>query len=152
VRSTHFRWQSQCEERLATSFKTRVPPTFCRFRATCLLSSLLSSLRPSLLCCCLSCLCRRRKNSYGFVSHFLNGLLSLSLLSSSPSYGILTAGHQLVNLVRPRKHVILPADLHLILNFVNSVASFRDTQSWVGTWCCLLYWSLFSLGGLLTCV
>jgi len=51
--------------------------------------------------------------------------------SSSFLYGILTAGHQLVNLVRPRKHVILPADLHLILNFVNSVASFRDTESWV---------------------
>eukprot|EP01113_Clastostelium_recurvatum_P040324 TRINITY_DN6266_c0_g1_i3.p1 TRINITY_DN6266_c0_g1~~TRINITY_DN6266_c0_g1_i3.p1 ORF type:complete len:248 (+),score=53.40 TRINITY_DN6266_c0_g1_i3:92-835(+) len=44
---------------------------------------------------------------------------------------MLMAGHQLVNLVRPRRFVLSPNDVHLIMNFVFSSASFRTaSESW----------------------
>ena len=45
-------------------------------------------------------------------------------------FSILIARRQLVNLVRPRKHTLHPADLHLILNFVNSSTAFRTSEVW----------------------
>jgi len=46
-------------------------------------------------------------------------------------YAILIANQQMVHLVRPRKHILFPPDLHLIINFVNSSDSFRSSdESW----------------------
>jgi len=45
-------------------------------------------------------------------------------------YAILTAKHQLVNLIRPKKYILQPADLHLIMNFVNGSTAFRASESW----------------------
>jgi len=45
-------------------------------------------------------------------------------------YSILIARHQLVNLVRPRKRALHPADLHLIVNFVNTCTAFRASETW----------------------
>ena len=50
--------------------------------------------------------------------------------SSSVLYGMIIARRQIVNMIRPRKHPLLPADLHLILNVVNSSTSFRTNESW----------------------
>jgi len=45
-------------------------------------------------------------------------------------YAILIAGHQLVNLIRPRRYVLQPSDLHLIMNFVNASTAFKSSESW----------------------
>jgi hypothetical protein len=53
----------------------------------------------------------------------------------SASYSILVgstgAGQDLmINLVRPRKFILQPADLHIIMNFITSSSSFRSSESW----------------------
>jgi len=45
-------------------------------------------------------------------------------------YAMVIAKYQLVNLIRPRKYILQPADLHLIMNFVNSSTSFKNSESW----------------------
>jgi hypothetical protein len=45
-------------------------------------------------------------------------------------YAIVMANHQLVNLVRPKKYILQAADLHLIMNFINSSSSFKSSVSW----------------------
>ncbi|MDP2436902.1 MAG: hypothetical protein Q8P67_14220, partial [archaeon] len=45
-------------------------------------------------------------------------------------FGIVFCRSQLIQLVRPRKHIIAPSDLHLIFNFINSSSSFRTAESW----------------------
>eukprot|EP01104_Vermistella_antarctica_P004337 TRINITY_DN14808_c0_g1_i1.p1 TRINITY_DN14808_c0_g1~~TRINITY_DN14808_c0_g1_i1.p1 ORF type:complete len:551 (+),score=107.68 TRINITY_DN14808_c0_g1_i1:170-1822(+) len=45
-------------------------------------------------------------------------------------FSLLLAKHQLVTMVRPKKHALQPADLHIILNFVYASQSLRSTSSW----------------------
>eukprot|EP01118_Nematostelium_gracile_P010715 TRINITY_DN3732_c0_g2_i2.p1 TRINITY_DN3732_c0_g2~~TRINITY_DN3732_c0_g2_i2.p1 ORF type:complete len:372 (-),score=56.92 TRINITY_DN3732_c0_g2_i2:62-1177(-) len=47
-------------------------------------------------------------------------------------YGLVIAGSQLVTLVRPKqkRFILQPADIHLIINFVNGSTSFRESESW----------------------
>eukprot|EP01117_Protostelium_nocturnum_P009021 TRINITY_DN3237_c0_g1_i2.p1 TRINITY_DN3237_c0_g1~~TRINITY_DN3237_c0_g1_i2.p1 ORF type:complete len:373 (-),score=90.72 TRINITY_DN3237_c0_g1_i2:84-1202(-) len=46
-------------------------------------------------------------------------------------YSIMIAGHQLVNLIRPKKYVLQPGDMHLIMNFVHASTAFRTgNESW----------------------
>eukprot|EP01121_Diplochlamys_sp_Union-15-3_P016688 TRINITY_DN572_c0_g1_i3.p1 TRINITY_DN572_c0_g1~~TRINITY_DN572_c0_g1_i3.p1 ORF type:complete len:275 (+),score=28.91 TRINITY_DN572_c0_g1_i3:136-960(+) len=46
-------------------------------------------------------------------------------------YAILLANQQMVHIVRPKKHILYPPDLHLIMNFVNSSDSFRSSdEAW----------------------
>eukprot|EP01094_Clydonella_sp_ATCC50884_P024595 TRINITY_DN6211_c0_g1_i2.p1 TRINITY_DN6211_c0_g1~~TRINITY_DN6211_c0_g1_i2.p1 ORF type:complete len:505 (-),score=93.35 TRINITY_DN6211_c0_g1_i2:131-1645(-) len=45
-------------------------------------------------------------------------------------FSILIAKHQLVNLVRPKKHILHPSDLHIIFNFVNACTAFRTSETW----------------------
>jgi len=45
-------------------------------------------------------------------------------------FTILIAKHQLVDCLRPRRNVLHPQDLHIIMNFVNSSSSFRSSESW----------------------
>jgi vacuolar fusion protein MON1 len=58
------------------------------------------------------------------------GKILLETRTSSVLYGMIIAKHQMVNLIRPRKHPLFPSDLHLILNFINSGASFRTNETW----------------------
>jgi len=44
-------------------------------------------------------------------------------------YALLVAQGQLVHLVRPKKHILYPPDLHLLINFVHSSNSFRDSEA-----------------------
>jgi len=44
-------------------------------------------------------------------------------------YALMIAKGQLVHLVRPKKHILYPPDLHLLINFVNSSQSFRDSDA-----------------------
>lgn len=45
-------------------------------------------------------------------------------------FAVLIAKDQLVTLVRMKKYVIHPADLHLIINLVHSSESFKAAESW----------------------
>ncbi|PRP83404.1 hypothetical protein PROFUN_09432 [Planoprotostelium fungivorum] len=46
-------------------------------------------------------------------------------------YSIMIAGHQLINLVRPKKYVLQPADLHLVINFVHASTALRNgNENW----------------------
>lgn len=45
-------------------------------------------------------------------------------------FAILIAKDQLVTLVRMKKYVIHPADLHLIINLVHCSESFKSAESW----------------------
>jgi len=60
----------------------------------------------------------------------LIGSIMHSVKNPNLIFSILIARRQLVNLVRPRKHTLHPADLHLILNFVNSSTAFRTSETW----------------------
>jgi len=44
-------------------------------------------------------------------------------------YALLVAQGQLVHLVRPKKHILFPPDLHLLINFVHSSNAFRDSEA-----------------------
>jgi len=44
-------------------------------------------------------------------------------------YALLVAQGQLVHLVRPKKHILYPPDLHLLINFVHSSTAFRDSEA-----------------------
>ena len=52
--------------------------------------------------------------------------------STAPNllYAILVTKYQLINIVRPRKHILHSNDLHLLLNFVNSSTTFRNNETW----------------------
>jgi hypothetical protein len=60
----------------------------------------------------------------------LIGTLIQAKKHSDLLFAILFVRSQLIQLVRPRKHIIGPADLHLIFNFINSSSSFRNAESW----------------------
>lgn len=60
----------------------------------------------------------------------LIGSILHSCRTSNLLYAILIARHQLVNLLRPRKHLLHPSDLHLVLNFVNTCTAFRTSETW----------------------
>eukprot|EP00455_Lapot_gusevi_P035921 TRINITY_DN3983_c0_g1_i2.p1 TRINITY_DN3983_c0_g1~~TRINITY_DN3983_c0_g1_i2.p1 ORF type:complete len:239 (-),score=31.20 TRINITY_DN3983_c0_g1_i2:49-765(-) len=45
-------------------------------------------------------------------------------------YAVLMAGTRLVNLVRPKDGAIYPSDLLVLINFVNSSSTFRDSETW----------------------
>ncbi|XP_071491073.1 protein SAND-like [Diadema antillarum] len=46
-------------------------------------------------------------------------------------FAILIADNQLVTLVRMKKYILHPADLHLILNLLNKSTSFKSADSWL---------------------
>lgn len=45
-------------------------------------------------------------------------------------FAIMCSNMRLVHLVRPKRFVLQPLDLHLIMNFVASSSSFRSSESW----------------------
>eukprot|EP00794_Sanderia_malayensis_P012942 gene12942-14274_t len=45
-------------------------------------------------------------------------------------FAILVADNQLVTMVRPKKFILHPSDLHLIFNLVSASTSFRSAESW----------------------
>jgi len=45
-------------------------------------------------------------------------------------FALLIDGHELVSILRPRKHALAPSDIHLIANAVNSSSSFKSSESW----------------------
>jgi First Longin domain of FUZ, MON1 and HPS1/Second Longin domain of FUZ, MON1 and HPS1 len=45
-------------------------------------------------------------------------------------YAICLAKDKLVSLIRPKRYILQPADLHLLLNFINASAVFRSGESW----------------------
>eukprot|EP01027_Heterolobosea_sp_BB2_P024015 GEZU01036134.1.p1 GENE.GEZU01036134.1~~GEZU01036134.1.p1 ORF type:complete len:303 (+),score=69.83 GEZU01036134.1:97-909(+) len=50
--------------------------------------------------------------------------------SPSQLFGLLIAGDQLVQVGRTKKHPLDPADLLLLMNFVNSSTSMRSSETW----------------------
>uniref|UniRef100_A0A6B2L5T0 Vacuolar fusion protein MON1 homolog n=1 Tax=Arcella intermedia TaxID=1963864 RepID=A0A6B2L5T0_9EUKA len=50
-------------------------------------------------------------------------------------YALLIAKGQLVHLVRPKKLILYPPDLHLLITFVNSSSSFRISEATMTTIC-----------------
>ncbi|KAG9284849.1 hypothetical protein G9A89_003772 [Geosiphon pyriformis] len=45
-------------------------------------------------------------------------------------YAMMIANNKLITLLRPRKHSLHPADLHLIFNMINGSSTFRSAESW----------------------
>eukprot|EP00727_Mastigamoeba_balamuthi_P010276 m51a1_g5871 putative duf254 family protein (668) ;mRNA; r:413986-417296 len=45
-------------------------------------------------------------------------------------FAILMCGFQLIQLSRPKRFTIDPIDIHMIMNFVNSMASLRSNETW----------------------
>ncbi len=46
-------------------------------------------------------------------------------------FALLVAENQLVTLARMKKYLLHPADLHLVLNLVNSTESFKHSETWI---------------------
>jgi len=44
-------------------------------------------------------------------------------------YALLVARGQLVHLVRPKKHILYPPDLHLLINFITESSGFRNSEA-----------------------
>jgi len=44
-------------------------------------------------------------------------------------FSVLIANGQLVQLVRPKKYILFPLDLHLLINFVNCSESFKSSEA-----------------------
>jgi hypothetical protein len=90
----------------------------------------------------LDCLLKTMDNDPSFMLHSIfclrmpsitRHLLSNILYSVHPDdllFSFLIADHQLVSLIRPKKYVLKPQDLHLVMNFVNSSGAFRSSESW----------------------
>ncbi|CAG8684770.1 6849_t:CDS:10, partial [Cetraspora pellucida] len=45
-------------------------------------------------------------------------------------YAMLITNNKLITLLRPKKHSLHPADLHLVFNMVNGSSTFRSVESW----------------------
>ena len=45
-------------------------------------------------------------------------------------FGMVISNMRLVHLVRPKRFVLEPLDLHLVMNFVGASSSFRTSESW----------------------
>lgn len=45
-------------------------------------------------------------------------------------FAILLAGGRLVQLLRPKSHILGPPDLHLLINFVERTDTFRENEAW----------------------
>eukprot|EP01114_Cavostelium_apophysatum_P019135 TRINITY_DN6078_c0_g1_i1.p1 TRINITY_DN6078_c0_g1~~TRINITY_DN6078_c0_g1_i1.p1 ORF type:complete len:540 (+),score=106.62 TRINITY_DN6078_c0_g1_i1:38-1621(+) len=45
-------------------------------------------------------------------------------------YACIVGKYQLVSLVRPKRFLLQPADIHLIMNFVNASTAFKSGESW----------------------
>lgn len=45
-------------------------------------------------------------------------------------FAILLAGGRLVQLLRPKNHILGPQDLHLLINFVERTDTFRENEAW----------------------
>jgi len=54
-------------------------------------------------------------------------------------YALLVARGFLVSLVRPKKHILYPPDLHLLINFISSSATFRDSEATLTPICLPLF-------------
>eukprot|EP00163_Fabomonas_tropica_P028184 TRINITY_DN5692_c0_g1_i5.p1 TRINITY_DN5692_c0_g1~~TRINITY_DN5692_c0_g1_i5.p1 ORF type:complete len:372 (+),score=31.99 TRINITY_DN5692_c0_g1_i5:826-1941(+) len=84
----------------------------------------LMNINPSFMLGSVQCL-RIPANVRSEIGQVMHGASSKNLL-----YCILVAKHQLVNLVRHKKHHLHPDDLLLILNLVNTSASLRTSETW----------------------
>jgi len=60
-------------------------------------------------------------------------------------YALMIANGQLVHLVRTKKHVLYPPDLHLLINFINSSMAFKSSEACLSPICL----PLFNSSGLL---
>ena len=58
------------------------------------------------------------------------GQILLECRTSSVLFGMIVAKHQLVQMIRPKKRTFFPSDMHLILNFINSVTSLKSNETW----------------------
>jgi len=90
----------------------------------------------------LDCLMKTMDNDPSFMLHSIfclrmpsvaRNLLANILYNVHPPdllFSFLISDHQLVSLIRPKKYVIKPQDLHLVMNFVNSSSAFKISESW----------------------
>ncbi|CAG8553382.1 9388_t:CDS:10, partial [Ambispora gerdemannii] len=46
-------------------------------------------------------------------------------------YAMLITNNKLITLLRPRRHSLHPADLHLIFNTINGSSTFKSAESWI---------------------
>ncbi|RIB26041.1 trafficking protein Mon1-domain-containing protein [Gigaspora rosea] len=58
------------------------------------------------------------------------GSIMQSIKPKDLLYAMLITNNKLLTLLRPRKHSLHPADLHLVFNMVNGSSTFRSVESW----------------------
>ncbi|CAG8583240.1 1631_t:CDS:10 [Diversispora eburnea] len=58
------------------------------------------------------------------------GNIMQSVKSKDLLYAMLITNRKLITLLRPKKHSLHPADLHLVFNMVNGSSTFRSAESW----------------------
>eukprot|EP00026_Physarum_polycephalum_P006263 Phypoly_transcript_06305.p1 GENE.Phypoly_transcript_06305~~Phypoly_transcript_06305.p1 ORF type:complete len:513 (+),score=52.02 Phypoly_transcript_06305:77-1540(+) len=90
----------------------------------------------------LDCLMKTMDNDPSFMLHSIfclrmpavarNALANILYNVHPPDllFSFLISDHQLVSLIRPKKNVVNPQDLHLVMNFVNSSSAFKTSESW----------------------
>lgn len=54
-------------------------------------------------------------------------------------YALILARGQLVHIVRPKKHILYPPDLHLLINFVNTNKELKDSEATLTPFCLPLF-------------
>ncbi|CAG8624128.1 27123_t:CDS:10 [Dentiscutata erythropus] len=58
------------------------------------------------------------------------GSIMQSIKPQDLLYAMLITNNKLITLLRPKKHSLHPADLHLVFNMVNGSSTFRSVESW----------------------
>ncbi|CAG8631021.1 8386_t:CDS:10 [Acaulospora morrowiae] len=58
------------------------------------------------------------------------GSIMQSAKSKNLLYAMLITNNKLITLLRPKKHSLHPADLHLVFNMVNGSSTFKSVESW----------------------
>ncbi|CAG8531353.1 12886_t:CDS:10 [Cetraspora pellucida] len=59
----------------------------------------------------------------------IGGIMQL-IKSKELLYAMLITNNKLITLLRPKKHSLHPADLHLVFNMVNGSSTFQSVESW----------------------
>lgn len=78
----------------------------------------------------ISSTCSKIKVNLSKIKTSIKAAISFDLNFQNLVFAILLANNQLITLVRMKKYVIHPLDLHLIFNLVNSSESFKTAESW----------------------
>ncbi|GAM25264.1 hypothetical protein SAMD00019534_084390, partial [Acytostelium subglobosum LB1] len=46
-------------------------------------------------------------------------------------FALLVSGNKLISIVKQKKYSLKPQDIHILMNFVSSTSSFRESESWI---------------------